>query len=83
MQEQSNKVKRRISNIEVVSDREARELVMEDEEEFYKFLYYTSARYIKRIDEPKNSELKEILGLTDETMQIDQFNKYLSKEEIA
>lgn len=50
-------------------------------EEFKKYLYYTSAKYIKRIAEPRNQDLKEIIFLEDEKEQAEQFTKYLSQSE--
>ena len=46
-----------------------------------KYIYYTSAKYIKRIDEPKNEDLLEIIYMSDKELQVSSFNKYLSNEE--
>lgn len=65
----------------IVTTEEALSLLTNDEEEFYKYLYYTSARFIKRIGEPKNKDLLDILYMNDEEEQLSQFNRYLAEDE--
>lgn len=54
---------------------------MEDEELFKKYLYYTSAKYIQRLKEPKNQDLMEIVNCPDEEKKVKQFNTYIRQEE--
>jgi len=65
----------------VVTTEDALSLLADDEEEFYKYIYYTSAKIIKRMGEPKNKELLDILYMNDEDEQVTQFNRYLAEEE--
>lgn len=74
-------VRRRIAQIGEITDEEALKLVLEDEEEFKKYLYYTSAKYIKRLHEPKNEDLREIVYCNDKEARIKSFNDYLKKAE--
>lgn len=74
-------VEGRLAQIGEVTDEEALKLVIEDEEEFRKYLYYTSAKYIKRLDEPKNTDLLEIIYSENEEEKVKAFNTYLKKEE--
>lgn len=53
--------------------------MMEDEEMFKKYLYYTSAKYIQRLKEPKNQELMEIINCADEKRKVQQFNCLYTK----
>ena len=78
---QLNKVNQRMKDIGGFDEEETIRLLDDDEEEFRKYLYYTSVKYIKRIHEPKNTDLMDIVFLDNEEEQIKQFNKYLSKEE--
>ena len=65
-----------------VSTEDALALLDRSEEDFRKYLYYTSVRYIRRLDEPKNKELKSIL-YSDSSPQarVAAFNSYLSNPE--
>lgn len=74
-------VRKNLENIGDITDEEVLKLVLEDEEEFKKYLYYTSAKYIKRLQEPKNEDLLEIIYCENKEEKVRQFNKYLKKEE--
>lgn len=64
-----------------ITDEDAVSLLDNDEDELYQYLYYTSARYIKRLDEGKYEDLRKILFAEDKKKQVEAFGKYLSKEE--
>lgn len=79
---------RQLTNIEQqiqirkeLTDTDALALVDNDEVELYQYLYYTSARYIKRLKEAKYDDLRQILYAEDEEKQIEAFSRYLSEEE--
>lgn len=74
-------VEKRLLETGEVTGEEALRLVFENEEEFRKYLYYTSAKYIQRLKEPKNGDLLEIVYCEDEKEKVKQFNAYLKKEE--
>lgn len=74
-------INKRLKEIGEVTDEEAVSLVSDDIDEFSKYLYYTSAKYIKRLDEPKNEDLRNILYMTDKEEQLDCFSQYLSNDE--
>lgn len=78
---QLKEINDKLKEIGEVTDSEAIKLLGDDEEEFLKYLFYTSAKYIKRIDEPKNEDLRKILEIEDKDIQISNFNRYLSKSE--
>lgn len=80
------KVQQELNNIGNITDEEALKLVLEDEEEFKKYLYFTSAKYIQRLKEAKNKDLLDIVYMEaqdDEAKQkkVQCFNEYLKKEE--
>lgn len=77
---QLEKVNRRIEKIGTISDEDAFKLLTDDIEELKKYLYYTSAKYIKKIDSPKNEKLKDILFMEKEDDRLSEFNLYLSDE---
>lgn len=58
---QMQRLDQRIHQIGEISDSDALQLLDRNEEEFYQYLFYTSARYIKTLEEPKYQELREIL----------------------
>lgn len=75
---QLSRVEERIRESGEISDREAMALLDDDLEELYKYLFYTSARYIKKLDDPKYKELKSILYEEEGEEQLSDFNRYLS-----
>lgn len=78
---QLQEVRRKLAEIGEITDEEALKLVVEDEELFKKYLYYTSAKYIQRLKEPKNQDLMEIVNCPDEEKKVKQFNTYIRQEE--
>lgn len=64
----------------ITSD-DALALLNDDEEAFKKYLFYSSAKYIKRLDEPKYKRLMEILEISDKSKRVCEFNRYLSNDE--
>ncbi len=55
-------------------------LLPQDEKYLFQYFYFASARCIRRLDEPKNEELKEII-LSGGEDRVEQFNIYLSRED--
>jgi len=78
---QLNQVQKRIGALGEITDREALALLDNDLEELYKYLFYTSARYIKKLDEEKYAELRYILFEEEREKQAASFSRYLSKTE--
>ncbi len=78
---QLNEINKLLEKIGEVTNEEAEGLLADNEDEFFKYLYYSSAKYIKRIDEPKNEDLLNIINMTDKELQVRSFNKYLSNDE--
>lgn len=78
---QKKLISRRLQTVGEVSEKEALKLLDENIEELKKYLYYTSARYIKRINNPRNSDLKLIIEMEDEEKRAEAFSEYLGKKE--
>ena len=76
---QLGQIRQKISALGEITDAEALMLLDDDQDELYKYLYYTSARYIKKLDEEKYRDLRQILFEEDGDRQTADFNKYLSK----
>ncbi|WP_313340416.1 AAA domain-containing protein [Sedimentibacter sp.] len=74
-------VEKLLKSLGEVTDEEAVSLISDDEEDFLKYLYYISAKYIKRLDEPKYKDLLEIIYLEDKELKTKLFNQYLKDEE--
>ena len=64
-----------------ISEEEALKLADQDDEEFFKYLYYTSAGFIKKLENPEYSDFVKIIHLKDEEERVKEFNLYLSKSE--
>lgn len=80
-QRQLQEVNHRLNEIGTVTDEQALALLTNDEHEFHKYLFYTSAMYIKRLDEPKYEDFMRILNEPVQEKRLSCFNKYVSKGE--
>lgn len=79
---QMQKMDERIRQIGEISDEDALQLLDRNEEEFYQYLFYTSAKCIKTLEEPKYEEFRHILDEGGDPMkQARAFNEYLQKSE--
>ena len=75
---QLTEVKSRISEIGEVTTEAALALLDNDEDEFRKYLFFTSARYIKKLNEPKYESLLKIVHMKAEDERVTEFNRWLS-----
>lgn len=73
-------VNRQLEEIGTVTDEEALSVLSGDMEEFGKYLFYTSANHVKRLDEPKNEGLKKIIFMENKELQLEEFESYLKNE---
>lgn len=78
---QMEQINSKIQKAGTITNEEALSYLDDDMEELRKYLYYTSARYIKKIEDSKNEDLKAIILEEDEEIQIGRFTKYLSEKE--
>ncbi len=78
---QRNQISNKIKETGVISEKDAMSLLDDDIEELKKYLYYTSASYIKKIGTPRYSDLREILEIGDNQKQVEAFSKYLGQKE--
>lgn len=78
---QLNQVQKKLQASGQISEEAALGLLDNDTEALKKYLYYTSARYIKKLDQPRNAELKDIILADDEKKSAEVFTKYLRKKE--
>lgn len=76
---QLSEVRKKLNDIGNVTENDALALLDNNEKEFYQYLYFTSARYIKRLGTSKFSDLLDIVYEPDSNLQVEKFNKYLSK----
>lgn len=74
-------VEERIKNTREFTDEEALKLVLEDRDAFRSYLFYASAKCIKRLQEPKNADLLDIVRMTDKDKRVHAFNEYLRNDE--
>ena len=77
---QMEDVDRRQNELKGISLEKALELLPQDDKYLLNYMYYASARCIRRLDEPKNETLKSII-LSDRENRLEDFEKYLSEEE--
>ena len=74
-------VDRELDAIGEITNEQALALLDDDEKEFRKYLHFTSIRYLKRMAEPKNEDLRNILEMEDEDEQVKAFNQYIGEPE--
>lgn len=77
---QTMQVKNRQAQLGRVSIEEALRMLPQDEKYLLNYFYFASARCIKRLDEPRNKTLKELI-FSDSENRVSDFNKYLSEDE--
>lgn len=75
---QLKQIKRHLENVGTVSEEQALALVDDDVEELKKYLYYTGASYMKRLDNKEFDKLREILDEEDLDKATENFAKYLA-----
>lgn len=75
-------VETQMEKIGTIREEDAMALIDDDEEEFRKYLYYISAKYVQRLKEPKNQDLWDIVFMEGSRKeQVKAFNRYLSQTE--
>lgn len=77
---QLGQIKRRLENLGNVSEEQAVALVDDDVNELKKYLFYTGASYMKRLDGKEFDKLREILYETDKDKAAEAFSKYLGEK---
>lgn len=78
---QLEQVKQRISEAGEITDEQAISLIDSDYEQLMMYLYYISARYIKKLGNNQYKDLYNILFDESKDTQVESFTKYLSKTE--
>lgn len=79
---QLGKIEKQIADIGEITEEDALALLDRNEEEFFQYLYYTSAKYIKKLETEKFADLRKILEeSTDSAKQARNFAQYLKKTE--
>lgn len=79
---QMNSLNKKIEGIGEISNDKVMELLDRNEGEFYQYLYFTSAKYIKKLETKPYKELTDILDADiKEDEKVQEFNKYLKNSE--
>ena len=79
---QMNNLNQKIAGIGEISNDKVMELLDRNEEEFYQYLYFISAKYIKKLETKPFKELIDILDTDiEEDEKVQKFTKYLKKSE--
>lgn len=75
-------IDRRLNEIGEITDEDALGLLEENEREYLQYLNFTSIKHIKRLSEPKNKQLFDIIYMdADDPERVNRFNQYLSNPE--
>lgn len=78
---QLQQVEKMIADAGKITDKEALGLLDSDYEQLRMYLYYTSAKFIKRLGDSRNKDLYSIIFEENPETQVESFTKYLSKTE--
>jgi len=73
-------VNKELERIGDISEENIRRLIHQDRFEFLKFLFYTSAGFIKKLSEPRYKDFLDIIWHNDPDEAVDMFNKYISND---
>lgn len=80
LQASEDTIDKELSKIGVIQDEDALKLLADDEEDLYKYLYFSGAKYIKRLSEPRYEEFHKILAIEDDEEKVTEFNRFLSND---
>lgn len=75
------RINERLKEIGEITNEEAIKLVMDDKEQFEKYLFYTAAKYVKRLKESRYEDLMNIVNLEDDGEKVRMFNGYIKNPE--
>ena len=75
------RVNRQLEKLGEITDADALALLEDDGEELKKYLYYTSVKYIQKLDTPAGQRLREILFMEEEEERLGAFQDYLGETE--
>ncbi len=78
---QIKQIDEEISKTPKVTEEDALKLMDRNEEEFLQYLYYTSAKYVKRLGEEKYSDLRGIINNPNLDDAAQALNKYISESD--
>lgn len=78
---QLQEIRNKLEEIGEITNEQALDLLDDNEVEFKKYLNFTSIKYLKRLGEPKNEDLRNILDIDDEEEKVKAFHGYLSEAE--
>lgn len=78
---QMQQIENAMASQKQVSEKDALEFLDRNEEEFLQYLYFTSAKYVKRLNEEKYSELRSIIYNDNTEEACVALNKYLSESD--
>lgn len=78
---QLEQVKQRITAVGEITDEQAIQLVDSDYEQLREYLFYMSARYIKKLGNNQYKDLYSIIFEEDGETQLKSFTKFLGKKE--
>ena len=76
---QLTQVQSKIHEAGQITDKDAISLLDSDYDQLYQYLYFTSAKYIKKLDDARFKELRSIIFEEPEETQVASFTKYLSE----
>lgn len=70
-----------LNDLPIVDDDAVKSLITKADGAFMSWLFFTSIKHIKRLKEPKNERLMEIINLEEDDEKFKAFNAYISEED--
>lgn len=78
---QLNKINNELDNIGEITEDDIKPLISQDRVELLKYLNFTSAKFIKRLSEPRYKDLADIVFNEKIDDAVKNFNEYVSNDE--
>lgn len=77
---QLNKINNELDKIGEITEDDIKPLISQNRDELLKYLYFTSAKFIKRLSEPRYNDLAEIVLNENMDDAVKDFNEYISND---
>lgn len=77
-----SEIDKKLNSIGTIPDEKALDLLNQDFDEFYKWLYYKSCSYYQKLDDDEFKQIKDILfgEYEDTSERVKAFNSYINKD---
>ena len=76
-----NRKSKKLKEIPYIDENDIKLLIKKVDESFISWLFFTSIKYLRKLQEPKNAQFLKIINSDDNDTKVKEFNKLIEKEE--